>query len=70
MSEEQNLRARIEEITAEITPRLIEIRRQLHANPELGFEEYETSALVMRELTRLGVDHRSGIGKTGVAGTI
>ncbi|NDW60329.1 amidohydrolase, partial [Yangia sp. PrR004] len=52
MSEEQNLRARIEEITAEITPRLIEIRRQLHANPELGFEEYETSALVMRELTR------------------
>lgn len=70
MSEEQNLRARIEEITAEITPRLIEIRRQLHANPELGFEEYETSTLVMQELTRLGVDHRSGIGKTGVAATI
>lgn len=50
---------------------LTRIRRQLHAHPELGFEEHVTSALVAAELERYGVDeiHR-GIGKTGVVGVI
>ena len=50
---------------------LTAIRQQLHREPELGFEEHKTSALVIRELERAGVDeiHR-GIGKTGVVGVI
>ena len=50
---------------------LAAIRRELHQQPELGFEETLTSALVVRELERYGVDeiHR-GIGKTGVVGVI
>jgi len=50
---------------------LTEIRRTLHAQPELGFEEHFTAELVARELARCGVDvvHR-GIGKTGVVGVI
>jgi len=47
------------------------IRRQLHRNPELGFEEHLTGALVARQLERYGVDeiHR-GIGKTGLVAVI
>jgi hippurate hydrolase len=50
---------------------LTEIRRELHRNPELGFEERFTSELVARQLQRYGVDeiHR-GIGHTGVVGVI
>ena len=50
---------------------LTEIRRTLHRNPELGFEEEFTAELVARELARYGVDeiHR-GLGKTGVVGVI
>ena len=47
------------------------IRRQLHRNPELGFEEHLTGTLVARQLERYGVDeiHR-GIGKTGLGAVI
>jgi hippurate hydrolase len=50
---------------------LTEIRRELHRNPELGFEEHFTSELVARQLAAFGVDevHR-GVGKTGVVGVI
>ncbi len=49
---------------------LIEVRRDLHAHPELAFTETRTAAVVARELTRLGIDHRTGVGRTGVVGTI
>src|ERR1700732_4627949 len=49
---------------------LIEIRRDIHAHPELGFEEVRTAGLVSRELTRLGIPHQTGIGKTGIVGLI
>ncbi|MFM1990556.1 MAG: hypothetical protein RJA99_3513 [Pseudomonadota bacterium] len=50
---------------------LASIRREIHRQPELGFEETLTSALVARELERYGVDeiHR-GLGRTGVVGVI
>jgi metal-dependent amidase/aminoacylase/carboxypeptidase family protein len=50
---------------------LTEIRRTLHANPEIGFEELFTSELVARRLAEYGVDeiHRA-VGKTGVVGVI
>ena len=49
---------------------LVAIRRDIHAHPELGFEEVRTSGIVARELARLGIPHRTGIGKTGVVGLI
>ena len=50
---------------------LTQIRRQLHRNPELGFEEHLTGQLVARQLERCGVDeiHR-GIGRTGLVAVI
>ncbi len=49
---------------------LIEIRRDIHAHPELGFEEVRTAGVVARELTRLGIPHQTGIGKTGIVALI
>ncbi len=57
-------------ITAEIEAGLIEVRRDLHAHPELAFEEFRTAGVVARELTRLGIAHECGIAITGVVGTI
>jgi amidohydrolase len=45
-------------------------RRDIHAHPELGFEEERTSALVARKLQEFGCEVTTGIGKTGVVGTI
>ena len=47
------------------------IRQDLHANPELGFEEVRTAGVVSRLLESYGVDEiHTGIGKTGVVGLI
>ncbi len=54
----------------EAEPGLVEIRRDLHAHPELAFEEHRTASLIARELTRLGIEHQTGVGQTGVVGTI
>lgn len=60
----------IRDATQRIEPGLIEIRRDIHAHPELGFEEVRTAGIVTRELSRLGITHQTGIGRTGVVGLI
>jgi amidohydrolase len=60
----------IRELTQRIAQPLIEIRRDIHAHPELGFEEVRTAGIVARELTRLGIPHQTQVGKTGVVGLI
>ena len=49
---------------------LVAIRRDLHAHPELGFEEVRTAAVVARELQALGIETHVGIGRTGVVGVL
>ena len=49
---------------------LTAIRRDLHAHPELGFEEVRTSGIVAGALEALGLEVHRGIGKTGVVGVI
>jgi hippurate hydrolase len=46
------------------------IRRQIHANPELRFEEFATADLVAERLTAWGIPIHRGLGGTGVVGTI
>lgn len=49
---------------------LVAIRHDIHAHPELGFEETRTAGLVAAELQRLGIETHQGIGRTGVVGVI
>jgi amidohydrolase len=60
----------IRDAARRVEPGLIEIRRDIHAYPELGFEEVRTAGVVARELTRLGIRHQTGVGRTGVVGLI
>ena len=39
----------------ELKPQVTEWRRDIHAHPELGFREVRTSALVCRELEKMGL---------------
>jgi amidohydrolase len=46
------------------------IRRDLHAHPELAFEEQRTSDVIAAALTGWGVPIHRGLGRTGIVGTI
>ena len=46
--------------------KLTQIRRTIHMNPELGFEEFMTAGLVAETLNDLGIEHQTGVGRTGV----
>lgn len=49
---------------------MVSIRRDLHAHPELGFQEFRTAGLVAGSLEALGLEVYRGIGKTGVVGVL
>lgn len=53
-----------------LQPQLVQWRRQIHQYPELGFQEKLTAALVSEQLTQLGIEHQTGIAKTGIVATI
>lgn len=51
---------------AEDMPGLMELYRDLHANPELSFEEHETAAKLAKRMRDLGFEVTEGVGRTGV----
>ena len=56
---------------ADYADEMTAIRRDLHAHPELGFEEVRTSGVVADKLREYGVDEmETGIGRTGVVAVI
>lgn len=46
------------------------LRRDIHAHPELAYEETRTAGIVATELARMGLDVEEGIARTGVVGTL
>ncbi|MGC1308878.1 MAG: M20 family metallopeptidase [Phormidesmis sp.] len=56
----------IQEIATRLAPRLIEIRRHIHAHPELSGQEYQTAAYVSGVLSSCGFQVQEMVGKTGV----
>ncbi|AZR71983.1 hypothetical protein BBF96_00325 [Anoxybacter fermentans] len=66
----KNLEKKIEELAAAIEKELIALRRDFHQNPELGFEEIETSRKVAAYLEKLGIEIKTGVGRTGVVGIL
>jgi amidohydrolase len=49
---------------------MVEIRRHLHQNPELSFEEVETPAFIASYHKKLGLEIRTGVGGRGVVATL
>ena len=66
----ENISQHIAEAVSAMDSHLIEIRRDIHAHPELAFEEIRTAGVVAAELRRLGIEHQTDVGKTGVVGYI
>lgn len=55
---------------SELHGALTEIRRDLHAHPEIGFEEHRTSDIVAAKLASWGIEVHRGLGGTGVVGVV
>lgn len=51
-------------------PDMVEWRRHLHRNPELSYQEHNTMKFIADQLIAFGIDTQSGVGDTGVIGTI
>jgi amidohydrolase len=61
----------IRPLIQEILPSLVQLRHELHAEPELGFEEVNTSRRVLEKLKSVpGVEIRTGVAKTGIVATL
>lgn len=65
-----DLADRVDSLVAADTPRLIEMFKDLHRNPELGFAEVRTARIVAQALTDLRFTVTTGIGGTGVVATL
>ncbi|MEH1837378.1 MAG: M20 family metallopeptidase [Nostoc sp.] len=53
-----------------LQPQLVEWRRRLHQQPELGFQEKLTAEFVSQKLQEWGIEHQTGIAQTGIVATI
>ncbi len=63
---EQRIRADV----AAVQPKLVAWRRDIHQHPELGEQEVRTARLVASHLEKLGLEVRTGVGRTGVVGVL
>ena len=64
-----DVKKHIQDRAASILPALVDIRRHIHQNPELSFQEHETAALVEKELHALGLKTQR-LANTGVVAII
>jgi len=55
---------------AQLQSEWIALRHDLHAHPELAFEEHRTAGVVAEWLSRYGLEVRTGVANTGVVGTL
>ena len=61
---------RFTQLSNDIYPKLRSIREHLHANPELSFEEFETSQFIKKQLDEWGISYTDGWVKTGIVASI
>lgn len=61
---------KVMQLTNELEAQTIAIRREIHMNPELAFQEFETRNLVCRELDRIGISYELSPCEPGVIGVI
>ena len=65
-----SLLARMDKTAEGLTAKVIDWRRDIHQNPELGNREFRTAAKIVAHLQSLGIEVKTGVGKTGVVGLL
>jgi len=60
----------IREKSEAIFEKVIAYREHMHMHPELSYQEFKTMEYVSSILTKLGIEHETGIGTTGIVGII
>jgi len=66
----ERIKQKINSLSESYFKEIVSVRQEIHSNPELSFEEYETAALVAGKLEQFGIEYQSGIAKTGIVGLI
>ena len=64
------IKDKIKKAAAKFLPEIIAIRRHIHANPELAFEEFKTSQFIISNLEAMGISYQNNIAKTGIVALI
>ncbi|MDU1909765.1 M20 family metallopeptidase [Fusobacterium sp.] len=64
------MKEKIEQLAEKHLERIMEVRRELHRFPELGFKEFKTAEIIKKELDRIGIPYESEIAVTGIVGLI
>ncbi|MBL3654940.1 M20 metallopeptidase family protein [Fulvivirga sediminis] len=65
-----SLKAKVKELAKKNAKEVIGIRRHLHANPELSYQEFNTAKYVAAQLKEMGITPKEGIANTGLAAVI
>lgn len=65
-----NLADQVHQLADKYADDVLANRRHLHANPELSYEEYETSKFVEEKLKSYGIEVQTGVADTGLVGMI
>ncbi|MFT6970252.1 MAG: amidohydrolase [Roseivirga sp.] len=60
----------VKRLASEFAEDTIRVRRHIHANPELSFQEFETAKFVAAELRRIGIEPKEGVAGTGITAII
>ncbi len=61
-----NRKERVHQLARQYFEDIVAIRRDIHMHPEIGFEVERTAGIAAREMEKLGLEVRTGVGKTGV----
>ncbi len=64
------MKDKIKQLAKQYLDEIILIRRHIHANPELSFEEKETSKFIMAKLDEIGIEYKKGYAEHGILGII
>ncbi|HNM32171.1 MAG TPA: M20 family metallopeptidase [Chitinophagales bacterium] len=64
------MKTTIQELAEQYQQDLVDIRRHLHAHPELSFHEEKTAAFISEKLHSFGIEHQTNIGGYGIVGYI
>lgn len=65
-----SLKQQIKELAARNASEIIGIRRHIHANPELSYQEYDTARYVAEQLKAIGITPKEGVAETGLTAVI